>query len=160
MVFLRHISEKDYRTSGNNSPLCFFFLSPLNLALRGDAPYHSRCDKCLNNSTRCTHLRECESLRDRAPGRRMRTRATSSMCNHSINYVTARSRLFLLRTRRPRSARRGGSANSPIPFAPPRSRPPFLFPVVLSRSTGTPSRTFLRSVARKRKENTDGISPG
>lgn len=52
--------------------------------------------------------------------RRMRTRATSFMCNHSINYVTARSRLFLLRTHAP-SARRGGSANSPpIPFASPR----------------------------------------
>lgn len=94
------------------------------------------------------------------PFSRRKMRATF---NYSINYVTARSRLFLLRTRA-RSARHAGSANSPIPFAPSHGRPlllsRFLSIVLPSRPARTPSCTFLRSVARKRKENTGGIPPG
>jgi len=103
-----------------------------------------------------------------SPGRRTRTRATRAMCNHSINYVTARSRLFLLRTpkcatryamarqtRQSRLHRRGGGWRM-VSFFPTSFFP--LSSIVLSRSIGTLSRTFLRSVARKRKENIDGIS--
>lgn len=60
----KDISKRE-RLSGEISLL---LSRSLKFPFRGYAPYHSRCDKCLNNSCRCTHLRECESLRDRALG--------------------------------------------------------------------------------------------
>jgi len=128
-----------------------FFYLPLKLATRDCALHHSRRETNVWIILP-QHTWECDPLRDQAP-RAEDENESRATCNHSINYVTVRSHLFLLRTRA-WSAQRGSSANSPIPFAPPRSRPPSLLSLCLPART--PSRTFLRSVARKRKENTDG----
>lgn len=92
------------------------------------------------------------------PFPRRKMRATF---NYSINYVTARSRLFLLRTRA-RSATRwlGKLANPVCTIARSSSLTLSLSLYCPSRPARTPSCTFLRSVARKRKENTGGIPPG